>query len=78
MQVAETDVISAALNLAPDARMRLVDRVLESLDADTGDFPMSPEWLAEKERRIATIDDGTAVLVPVREAIESIRRGVSI
>ena len=66
-------VIDHALSLPADVRIRLVERLLASLN-----LPTRPEidrlWAEEAERRVAEIDRGEAELIPGEEVFEKIRQ----
>lgn len=66
-----------ALELPPEQRARLVDRLWESLD-DTTVPGLSQEWQQEIEERGRDIDEGRVQLIPgeqvVREARELVAR----
>lgn len=66
-----------ALELPPEQRARLVDRLWESLD-DTTVPGLSKEWQAEIEKRGREIDEGRVGLIPgeqvMREAREIVAR----
>jgi putative addiction module component (TIGR02574 family) len=68
-------LLAQALDLPPEQRGDLAARLIESLDPPGDDDPAEVEaaWAAEVERRMATIEDGTAVLVPGPEALAQIR-----
>ncbi len=58
------------LHLPLQDRSRLANRLLESLD-DGED--VSDEWLEELRHRTASIDDGTARLIPHGEVMANVR-----
>ena len=60
-----------ALNLAADERYQLAQRLLFSLADD--ELPDDPEYRVELDRRLQSIADGTAELVPWEEARDRIR-----
>lgn len=66
-----------ALELPPEQRARLVDRLWESLD-DTTVPGLSKEWQADIKERGRDIDEGRVQLIPgeqvVREARELVAR----
>lgn len=66
-------VSDEALALPADARIALVDRLLESLN-----LPAQPEiehlWAEEAERRAAEMERGEVVPVPGGEVFSEIRR----
>jgi putative addiction module component (TIGR02574 family) len=51
-----TEVITAAKQLDLRERMLIVSELQETLPADDEVVPLSPEWMAEIERRIADAD----------------------
>ena len=73
MPTAADRVVDEALDLPADARIGLVDRILESLN-----LPTRPDidkmWTEEVERRVAQIDRGEVELVPGEEVFAKIRR----
>ncbi|HMO86331.1 MAG TPA: addiction module protein [Lacipirellulaceae bacterium] len=62
------ELFSAASQLPVELRIRLIDELWETVP-EGADVELSPEWLAEIERRSAEIDAGTAEL----EDWESVR-----
>ena len=67
------DLESQAMNLAPEERAQLADRLLASLSADPG---VGQEWSAESLRRLAELEAGTVVGVPVDSAIARARAAI--
>jgi len=61
-QEAEQLIIEAAMTMRPEHRARLADQLLASLDGP--DAPLSPEWIAEIERRIRAYETGELAAVP--------------
>lgn len=63
-----------ALKLSPEERASLADHLLASvgLNGEVGDA-----WGAEIERRLADVEAGRTLLVPVEEAIQRARRALS-
>ena len=59
-----------ALHLPREDRSKLASRLLESLDEDV---ELTPEWKAELDRRIQSIEDGTAKLIPHEEVMANVR-----
>ncbi len=55
-----------ALQLAPEERARLIDKLITSLDIDP---EVEEAWAAEVERRNAELESGTVSLVPGPETI---------
>ena len=73
MPTAADKVADEALALPAEARIGLVDRILQSLN-----LPVQPEidrlWAEEAERRVAEIDRGDVELIPGEEVFDRIRR----
>jgi len=63
------DVFDAALALPLDERGQLVSKLIMSLEDEPFDDPevVEVEWNAEIDRRVAAIDSGKAVGVPLDE-----------
>ena len=58
------------LQLAPEARARLLDRVVASLDADRA---RDAAWEALAAERDAELESGEAVAIPVEQALARLR-----
>lgn len=58
------------LQLAPEARARLLDRVVASLDADRA---RDAAWDALAAERDAELESGEAVATPVEQALARLR-----
>lgn len=69
------DLESAALQLPSDARARLAERLLASLDDET-DAEAEQLWLAEAERRLNELEAGTVVGVPADQVLADARSKV--
>jgi putative addiction module component (TIGR02574 family) len=73
MSVTIKQVFELAKQLSPSDRCVVVDRLLESVDPEQLDsdgaakIELHPAWEAEIARRVAAIENGTAVLVPWEE-----------
>jgi len=70
------DVLNDALALPVDARARLAESLLSSLDEggeDTDAVSLEQEWLAEVARRAADIDAGRARTIPAAEVFRAAR-----
>jgi putative addiction module component (TIGR02574 family) len=71
------NIIHNALQLPPDIRAFIAEKLLESLDYEEP-FELSQEWKAEIERRCQDIDNGTVQLIPgdqvIKEAIARLER----
>lgn len=72
MPIALEKVIDEALLLPADARVGLVDKIIESLN-----LPTRPEidrlWAEEAERRVKQIDQGQVELIPGEDVFTKIR-----
>ena len=68
-------VLADALRLDEDARAELAVELLASLDGPA-DADAGSQWAAEIQRRVASIEDGTAVLEPWDEVRRRIERDV--
>ena len=60
-------IFREALALPPEGRAALVDSLLESLDREV-DEDAQEAWLAEIQKRLKKIDDGSVELIPWEEA----------
>ncbi len=73
MPVVAKKVFDEALSLPAEARVSLVEKLLNSLN-----LPTQPEidrlWAEEAERRIAQIDKGGVKLVPGKKVFSNIRK----
>lgn len=63
-----------ALKLSPVERVSLADHLLASV-GPKGE--VEDAWSAEIDRRLADVEAGRTVLVPVEEAIQRARRALS-
>jgi putative addiction module component (TIGR02574 family) len=66
-------VLQDALRLPLEDRSRIATRLIASVDDDDG-FELSPAWMAEIDRRMQAVKNGTATLIPHDEAMESVRK----
>ncbi|MBM4039170.1 MAG: addiction module protein [Planctomycetes bacterium] len=69
----EAALTDDALSLPVEARIRLVDRLLQSLNSPTQN-EIEEAWAKEVDRRIAQIERGEAKLVPAEEVFAKLRR----
>jgi putative addiction module component (TIGR02574 family) len=67
-----TELLENVLSLPDSDRSYLASKLLESLD----DGGVSTEWDEEIARRVSTIDDGSARLIPHDEVMASARRAI--
>ena len=66
-------ITADALQLAPEDRVQLADRLLSSVFPDKD---IEDTWAAEVERRINEIESGRAPLIPAAEAITRARAAI--
>ena len=66
-------VFDEALSLPADARMILVERLLNSLNLPT-QRKIDKLWAEEAERRVSQIDNGEVELVPGEEVFARVRK----
>lgn len=73
MTIATKKVFDEALSLPAENRVRLIEKLLTSLN-----LPTQPEidhlWAEEAERRISQIDKGEVRLVPGEKVFANIRK----
>jgi putative addiction module component (TIGR02574 family) len=69
-------IAEAALSLPNEARARLVDRLVESLDP-AQDAHIHQLWADEALRRRNEVRDGRVKTIPGDEALAQVRRAVS-
>lgn len=63
---------SAALRLPTDARARLAERLLSSLEPES-DADAEALWLTEAERRLDAIEQGRVRTIPADDVIAEMR-----
>jgi putative addiction module component (TIGR02574 family) len=65
-----------ALALPPHERVRLVERLIESLEPDEDEEPTEVEraWGEEIRRRLEEFDSGAAEAIPASEVIAELRQ----
>jgi putative addiction module component (TIGR02574 family) len=66
-------VIDDALSLPVEARVQLVEKLLQSLNLPT-QSEVEEAWAKEVDRRIAEVEKGEAKLVPGEEVFARLRR----
>lgn len=66
-------LLEAALALSPEDRAALAHEILTSLDGEP-DEDVEEAWAKEIERRVKSIQDGTAVVVDWEDARNRIRQ----
>ena len=68
------EIVSEALQLPEEKRTEVALRLLDSLDAPDPHAHLTDDELrVELDRRINTVADGTAEVVPADQAIEQLR-----
>ena len=70
-------ILSAAAQLSVSDRLRLIDELAGSVPDDEPPS-LSPEWLAEIERRSAEIDSGAVSAIPWEEVRQRLRKRVGL
>ncbi len=68
------EIETQALQLSPQERGELIHRLIASLEGPVEDTPeaIAKAWDEEIARRVAEIDDGTAVLIPHEQVVAEI------
>ena len=61
MSMTAEKIISEALDLSPQSRAFVAEKLIESLDASVG-TEISPAWRAEIQKRCLEVDEGTVEL----------------
>lgn len=69
-------VLASALELPPEERLFVAEKLFAGLDEDAL-FPVSEEWRREIERRCREVDEGAARLVPARDALNGLEAALS-
>ena len=62
-----------ALQLAPEDRAQLADRLLASLSSDND---LDDAWSVEADRRLSELESGSVIGVPVADAIARARNAI--
>ena len=68
-------LLAAALELSPDERIELSERLLESIPAEA--VQLHPGWAEEFRRRVAEYDAGLVQSVPWSEVQDAINRSIA-
>jgi putative addiction module component (TIGR02574 family) len=71
MTDAANTLLQQALGLSPEDRIEVAEQLYQSFGDDL--LPDDPEFHAELNRRLESIENGSAVLIPWKEAREEIR-----
>jgi putative addiction module component (TIGR02574 family) len=64
------EILTAAKQLPPEDRRLLVDELQETLPEEEGCLPLSPEWMAEIQRRAAELDAHPERAIPWEQVYE--------
>jgi putative addiction module component (TIGR02574 family) len=73
MPTASDNVINDVLSLPADARLRLVEKLLLSLNLPTR-RDIDKQWADEAERRVRQIDNHEVALIPGEKVFAKIRQ----
>lgn len=73
MSTTVADLESQALRLTPEERALLADRLLASLSTDA---TVEEEWAVESQRRLAELESGSVLPIPIEAAIERARNAI--
>lgn len=73
MPASVSDIETQALQLTPEERAHLADRLLASLSPDPD---IEEAWSVEAERRLAELESGAVVGVPIEDAIRRARNAI--
>jgi len=74
MPTSLTTLEAEALKLPPEQRAELADHLLASLG---GEGEVEEAWATEVQRRLAEVEAGHVVLVPLEQAIQRARQALS-
>ena len=72
-----TDVMEQALSLSEPERLRLAERLLESIDSDSSadsEFDLDPAYEAELQRRLDEMERGVGITYDAWESLARVRR----
>jgi len=73
MPIAISDLEAQALQLSPQDRVLLVDRLLSSLSKDQ---EVEDAWAAESDRRLLELEAGSVEAVPVEDTLARARQAI--
>jgi len=74
MSMTADKIVAEALDLSPQARAFVAERLIESLDADPG-TEISPAWREEIRKRCREVDQG---LVELRDAADVFAKAYAV
>lgn len=72
MREPEREIESKALQLPPEERARLAQRLIASHDQES-DLDAEQVWLVEAERRLDELESGKAASIPAEQTLERAR-----
>ena len=73
MAISRAELEAQALQLAPEERVHLADRLLASLSSNQ---ELEEAWSVEAERRLADLESGSVVGVRIEESIARARNAI--
>ena len=73
MPTTVTELEVQALQLTPEDRAHLADRLLASLSSDEG---IDQAWGVEAEKRLAELESGAVAGIPIEDAIARARLAI--
>ena len=68
------EILTAALSLPVDERLKLADELMALNDVDNSKFEISPAWREEISRRSAEYERGEVKGIPWSQVREEVRR----
>lgn len=73
MTISAADIEAQALQLAPEERVSLADKLLASLSRNV---EIDEAWSVEAERRLVELESGSVARVPIEVAIARARDAI--
>jgi putative addiction module component (TIGR02574 family) len=73
MSLTETELLSEAMKLDPQARTRIAGILMESVDPVAAE-PLSPAWDLEIQRRLYAFDRGETQAIPGKQVLDELLR----
>jgi putative addiction module component (TIGR02574 family) len=67
------ELLEQVLRLPKEQRLRLADRIWESIEDEGWPAEVHPAWKAEIARRLKSIKDGSAVVIDGEEHLRRLR-----
>ena len=65
MSQTSQEIIAAAMALSPEAKVKLAEQLLESVEADRREIDAL--WVVEAHRRLAELEEGKVQTIPAEE-----------